>query len=86
MFKCWSVNRLVNGRPSIGYNLFIYLHFRGTYNAIQDFVKYYNHERYHESLQNVTPSDAYYGRQEQNLQKRILIKQQSLKRRKQLFL
>ena len=35
--------------------------------------------------QNVTPSDMYYGRQEQILQKRALIKQQSLKRRKQLF-
>ena len=43
-------------------------------------------KRYHESLQNVTPSDVYYGRQEQILQKRALIKQQSLKRRKQLFL
>jgi hypothetical protein len=37
-------------------------------------------------IKNVTPSDVYYGRQEQILQKRALIKQQSLKRRKQLFL
>jgi hypothetical protein len=55
-------------------------------NAIQDFVEYYNYERYHESLKNVTPSDLYYGRQEQILNKRALIKQQTLKRRKQLFL
>jgi len=48
--------------------------------AIQDFVEYNNHECYHESLLNVTPSDVYYGRQEQILQKRALIKQQSLKR------
>ena len=43
-------------------------------NAIEDFVEYYNQQRYHESLQNVTPSDVYYGRQEQILQKRVLIK------------
>jgi len=63
-----------------------YYHPEQLIDAIQDFVEYYNHERYHESLQNVTPSDVYYGRQEQILQKRALIKQQSLKRRKQLFL
>jgi len=44
------------------------------------------YKRYHESLKNVTPSDVYYGRQEQILNKRALIKQQTLKRRKQLFL
>ena len=63
-----------------------YYHPEQLVDAIQDFVDYYNHQRYHESLQNVTPSDVYYGRQEQILQKRALIKQQSLKRRKQLFL
>ena len=63
-----------------------YYHPEQLIDAIQDFVEYYNHERYHESLQNVTPSDVYYGRQEQILQKRALIKQQSLKRRKQQFL
>jgi len=63
-----------------------YYHPEQLVDTIQDFVEYYNHERYHESLQNVTPSDVYYGRQEQILQKRALIKQQSLKRRKKLFL
>ena len=29
---------------------------------IGEFVDYYNHERYHESLNNLTPADMYYGR------------------------
>ena len=31
---------------------------------LQRFVSYYNHERYHESLDNVTPADVFYGRGE----------------------
>ena len=54
--------------------------------AIGEFVTYYNHERYHESLKNVTPADMYYGRQEQILKQREIIKKESLKRRRKLFL
>ena len=37
------------------------------------FVSYYNHNRYHESIDNLTPADVYYGRGEAilNLRERI---------------
>jgi len=41
---------------------------------------------HHESLQNVTPADVYYGRQEEILKQRELIKKQTLKRRRSLYL
>jgi putative transposase len=54
--------------------------------AIADFVAYYNHERYHESLDNVTPADVFFGRQEEVLTQRELIKQQTLLERRRINL
>lgn len=51
---------------------------------IQRFVNYYNHERYHESLNNVTPADVFYGRADEILEERQLIKKQTLAMRKQM--
>jgi hypothetical protein len=50
---------------------------------IRRFVDYYNNERYHESLDNVTPADVYYGRREQILTRREKIKERTLRDRKQ---
>jgi len=41
---------------------------------LQQFVNYYNHERYHESLDNLTPADVFYGRGQAILDQREKIK------------
>ncbi len=51
--------------------------------ALEDFVTYYNHERYHESLDNLTPADVYSGRAEEVKTKRELIKRTTLEKRRQ---
>ncbi|MFC3194158.1 IS3 family transposase [Marinicella sediminis] len=53
-------------------------------NQMQRFVQYYNHERYHESLDNLTPADVYYGRGQEVLKQRKLIKQNTIALRRQL--
>lgn len=44
--------------------------------AVADFVDHYNHRRYHESLDNLTPADVYFGRAG-----RILVRRREIKRR-----
>jgi len=51
---------------------------------LQRFVSYYNHERYHESLDNLTPADVFYGRGSGILKQREMIKQNTLAIRKQM--
>lgn len=50
--------------------------------AIGRFVDYYNHHRYHESLDNLTPADVYYGRDQESLEQRELIKMSTLASRR----
>jgi putative transposase len=42
------------------------------------FMDHYNHQRYHESLNNVTPSDVYFERDKAILKQRERIKQNTL--------
>ena len=49
---------------------------------IEAFVDYYNHHRYHESLNNVTPADAYFGRAQSIIKKRERIKQKTIEKRR----
>jgi putative transposase len=49
---------------------------------MESFADYYNHYRYHEALDNVTPADGYYGRREEILARREEVKQQTLAARR----
>jgi hypothetical protein len=50
--------------------------------GIEQFISYYNNQRYHEALNNVAPADVYYGRHREIITRRELLKQQTLKARK----
>jgi hypothetical protein len=54
--------------------------------ALRDFVAYYNNERYHESLDNVTPSDVYFGRRYAVLSERSKIKRRTMEWKKREYL
>lgn len=49
---------------------------------ISAFVEHYNHTRYHESLDNLTPADVYFGRAGEILAERQRIKRETLKHRR----
>ena len=49
---------------------------------LEEFVQYYNFKRYHESLQNLTPANVYFGQTEKNLKQREKIKLKTLNARK----
>ena len=49
---------------------------------IDAFVDHYNHRRYHESLNNLTPADVYFGRGDEILQQRAKTKRRTMKRRR----
>ncbi len=51
---------------------------------IDAFVDHYNHRRYHESLQNLTPADVYFGRDQTILQQRERIKRKTIETRRLL--
>ena len=49
---------------------------------ISTFVDHYNNHRYHESLDNLTPADVYYGRGAKILKMREEIKKQTMRKRR----
>ena len=50
--------------------------------AIAGFVNHYYHHRYHESLNNLTPADVYFGRGQTILLERERIKKKTLQTRR----
>ena len=51
-------------------------------NQISAFVDHYNNQRYHESIGNVTPADAYFGRHTAIIEKRKRIKKLTTQNRR----
>ena len=51
---------------------------------VEAFVAHYNHQRYHESLRNLTPADVYFGRGQTILLDRDRIKRQTIQQRRLL--
>lgn len=45
---------------------------------IDKFVNYYNHERYHEGIQNLTPADVYDGKDKEIINQRSIIKKKTM--------
>ena len=50
--------------------------------AISKWVEHYNHDRYHESLDNVTPAAVYEGKRNEILDQRAAVKYRTLTQRK----
>jgi putative transposase len=52
--------------------------------SIGEFVEYYNNRRYHESLDNLTPADVYFGRGPVIQKRRATIKRKTIEQRRRL--
>ena len=53
--------------------------------AIANFVVYYNRQRYHEALDNLTPDDVFFGRDQIILSRREEVKRQTIRLRRQQY-
>ena len=51
---------------------------------IREWVDYYNNHRYHEAINNVMPSDKFFGREREILKNRRKIKKQTIRERRKI--
>ena len=52
---------------------------------ICEWVDHYNNERYHEAIDNVTPSDRFLGRDKDILKQRQKIKAETMRQRREMY-
>jgi transposase InsO family protein len=52
---------------------------------ISEWVDYYNNQRYHEAIDNVTPSDRFFGRDKEILEQRLRTKTETMNLRRRLY-
>jgi len=52
---------------------------------IEKWVKYYNDERYHEAIGNITPRDKYHGLKEEIFEKRREVKKETMQIRRRRY-
>lgn len=76
--KCERYHRTVKGQL----RLVPYAAPSALREAVAGFVDFYNHQRYHEALKNVTPADVYHGRREEILARRKEVKQRTIEQRR----
>ena len=53
---------------------------------LAEFIDYYNNQRYHESLDNLTPADVYFNRGQEILERRKQIKRQTIIKRRKKYM
>lgn len=51
---------------------------------IDEWVDYYNNQRYHEALNNLKPVDVYMGRKDKILKQRKKIKEKTIRKRRKI--
>jgi len=52
---------------------------------ISEWVNHYNNHRYHEAIDNVTPSDRFFGRDKEILEQRQKTKAETLRQRRKIY-
>jgi putative transposase len=62
-------------------NLLVYTSLKRLRAAMADLIHFYNHDRYHEGIGNVTPADVYDGRRDAILQRRVAQQRRTLAQR-----
>ena len=79
---CGKIER-INRTAKDRLNLVLYRNPKELEETLEQFVRWYNHQRYHEALGNLRPADVYQGRAEQILQRRERLKHKTMQRRRQ---